>query len=139
MAAAILPTVNKGKLHNGVVHIDNAELNDIDMKALLEAIRNAPDNEFVSVKQKDEDVRVAKQNGNLIVHVIQKDKENEKVDITVPMKVVDALLSNVKDNEVDEAAALKALSDAGDAMLVTVQSTTEHIRIWVDSNGNPAE
>lgn len=140
MAAAILPTVNKGKLHNGVVKIDNAEMNDIDVKALLEAIKNAPDNEFVSVKQKDEDVRVAKQNGNLVVHVIQKDKDAEKVDITVPMKLVDALLSNVKDNEVDVAAALKALSDAGsDALLVTVQSTTEHIRIWVDSNGNPAE
>jgi hypothetical protein len=62
------------------------------------------------------------------------------VDITVPMKIVDALLSNVKDNEVDVAAALKALGDAGgEAMLITVQSTTEHIRIWVDSNGNPAE
>jgi hypothetical protein len=140
MAQAILPTVNKGKLHNGVVKIDNAEMNDIDVKALLEAIKNAPDNEFVSVKQKDEDVRVAKQGGNLVVHVIQKDKDAEKVDITVPMKLVDALLSNVKDNEVDVAAALKALSDAGsDALLVTVQSATEHVRIWVDSNGNPAE
>jgi hypothetical protein len=78
MAAAILPTVNKGKLHNGVVHIDNAEMNDIDVKALLEAIRNAPDNEFVSVKQKDEDVRVAKQGGNLIVHVSRKTKTRRK-------------------------------------------------------------
>jgi hypothetical protein len=139
IAEKVLPTVNKGKLKNGMVHIDNAELNDIDVKGLLEAIRTTPDNEFVSVKQKDEDVRVAKSGGNLIVHVIQKDKEGEKVDITVPLKVVDALFANAKNNEVDVAAALRTLSDAGDSLLVTVQSATQHVRIWVDSNGNPAE
>ncbi len=139
IAEKVLPTVNKGKLQNGIVHIDNAELNDIDIKGLLDAIRTTPDNEFVSVKQKDEDVRVAKSGGNLIVHVIQKDKDNEKVDITVPLKVVDALFSTAKNNEVDVAAALKTLSDAGDSLLVTVTSATQHIRIWVDSNGNPAD
>jgi Zn-dependent alcohol dehydrogenase len=114
-------------------------MNDIDFKALIEAIRTAPDNEFVSVKQKDEDVRVAKSNGNIIIHVIQKDKDAEKVDVTVPMKVVDALFANAKNNEVDVAAALHALSDAGDSLLVTVESATEHVKIWVDSNGNPAQ
>jgi hypothetical protein len=139
IAEKVLPTINKGKLKNGTVHIDNADINDIDIKGLLEAIRTTPDNEFVTVKQKDQDVRVAKSGGNLIVHVFNHDKDNEKVDVTVPLKVVDALFSNSKNNEVDVAAALKALSDAGDSLLVTVQSATEHVRIWVDSNGNPAE
>jgi hypothetical protein len=49
------------------------------------------------------------------------------------MKVVDALLSTAKENELDVAAALRALSDAGDALLVTVQDATQHVRIWVDS------
>jgi len=40
---------------------------------------------------------------------------------------------------VDVAAALRALSDAGDSLLVTVESATEHVKIWVDSNGNPAQ
>jgi hypothetical protein len=139
IAEKVLPTVNKGKLQNGMVHIDNADFNDVDIKGLLDAIRTTPDNEFVSVKQKDEDVRVAKSGGNLIIHVIQKDKDAEKVDITVPLKVVDALFSTSKNNEVDVAAALRMLSDAGDSLLVTVQSATQHVRIWVDSNGNPAE
>jgi hypothetical protein len=56
------------------------------------------------------------------------------VDVTIPMKVVDALFSTVKDNELDVAAAIRALSDAGDAVLVTVQEATEHVRIWIDSN-----
>ena len=36
------------------------------------------------------------------------------MDVTLPMKVVDALFSTAKQNELDVAAAIKALSDAGD-------------------------
>jgi hypothetical protein len=134
MAAAILPTVNKGNLHNGHVTIGAADFNGVDVRALLDALRTAPDNEFVTVKQKDQDIRVAKSNGNLIVHVLDKSKDGQKVDVTIPMKVVDALFSTVKDNELDVAAAIRALSDAGDAVLVTVQDATEHVRIWIDSH-----
>jgi hypothetical protein len=133
MAQAILPTINKGTLHNGHVTIGEADFNGVDVRALLDAIRNAPDNEFVTVKQKDQDVRVAKLNGNLIVHVLDKSKDGEKVDVTIPVKVVDALFATTKDNELDVAAAIRALSDAGDAVLVTVQDATEHVRIWIDS------
>jgi hypothetical protein len=136
MAQAILPTINKGTLHNGHVTIGETDFNGVDVRALLDAIRTAPDNEFVTVKQKDQDVRVAKSNGNLIVHVLDKTKDGEKVDVTVPMKVVDALFATVKDNELDVAAAIRALSDAGDAVLVTVQDATEHVRIWIDSHGS---
>jgi hypothetical protein len=138
MATAILPTINKGNLHNGHVTIGEADFNGVDVRGILEAIRNAPDNEFVSVKEKDQDVRVAKLNGNLIVHVLDKrqDKDGQKVDVTVPMKVVDALFATTKDNELDVAAAIRALSDAGDAVLVTVQDATEHVRIWIDSHSS---
>jgi len=136
MAQAILPTINKGTLHNGHVTIGDTDFNGVDVRALLDAIRTAPDNEFVTVKEKDQDVRVAKSNGNLIVHVLDKSKDGEKVDVTIPMKVVDALFSTVKDNQLDVAAAIRALSDAGDAVLVTVQDATEHVRIWIDSHSS---
>jgi len=133
MAEKILPAVNHGNLHQGKVTISTSEMNGIDVRAILDAIRTAPDNEFVTVKQKDQDVRVAKSNGNLVVHVRDSSKEGQKVDVTVPMKVVDALFSTAKQDELDVAAALHALSDAGDTLLVTVQDATEHVRIWVDS------
>jgi hypothetical protein len=133
MAEKILPTVNKGNLHNGHVSIGSTEMNDLDVRALLDAVRTAPDNEFVTVKEKDEDVRIAKLNGNIVIHVRDAKKGGQKVDITIPMKVVDALLSNAKDNELDVSAAIRALSDAGDALLITVEDATEHVRIWVDS------
>lgn len=135
MAEKILPTVNKGNLHNGHVTIGHADMNGVDVRALLDALRTTPDNEFVTVKEKDQNVRIAKSNGNLIIHVTDTGKDGQKVDITVPIKVVDALFSNVKDDELDVAAAIRVLSDAGDAVLITVQDATEHVRIWVDSHG----
>jgi hypothetical protein len=135
VAEKILPTVSKGNLHEGHVSIGHADMDGIDVKALLEAIRTTPDNEFVTVTQKDQDVRVAKSNGNFIIHVRSHEKDKENVDVTIPMKVVDALFSTVKDNELNVVAALHALSDAGDALLITVQDASQHVRIWVDSRG----
>jgi hypothetical protein len=140
MAAKILPTINHGDLHNGRVTISSSDLNDIDVRAILDAIRTAPDNEFVTVKSNENDVRVAKSNGNLIIHVRDSGKDGgksgQKVDVTIPMKVVDALFSTAKNNELDVAAALQALGDAGETMLVTVQDAEQNVKIWIDSKGS---
>jgi hypothetical protein len=136
MAQKILPTINRGELHDGRVTINDSSMNGVDVRALLDAIRTAPDNEFVTIKNNESDVRVAKSNGNLIIHVRDKSKDDCKVDVTVPMKVVDALFSTAKKNELDVAAALRALSEAGDTLLVTVQDAAQHVRIWVDSRAS---
>ena len=133
MAEKILPAINNHDLHDGKVLIHKADMNGVDIRALLDAVRTAPDNEFVTVKDKDSDVRVAKANGNNIVHVIDKKNKDQKVDMTVPLKIVDALFDTAKNDELDIAAALRALSNAGDVLLVTVQDSSQKVRVWVDS------
>jgi hypothetical protein len=133
LAEKILPTINKGDLHNGKVYIHNADVNGVDLRTLLDAVKEAPDNEFVTVKDKDSNVRVAKANGNIIVHVIGTKSNGQNVDVTVPIKIVDALVSTAKNDQFDIAAALQALSDAGDIVLVTVQDSSQKVRVWVDS------
>jgi hypothetical protein len=140
IAEKILPTVNKGRLHAGTVSISDADIEGVDIRAILDAIRTAPDNEFVTVKEKDQDVRVAKSKGNLLIHVRDdsdgKGKHGQKVEITVPMKVVDALFSTAKKNELDIAAAIRALDGAGETLLVTVEDASQHVKIWVDSRSS---
>lgn len=133
MAEKILPAINNHGLHNGKVTIQNAEMNGVDVRALLDAVRTAPDNEFVTVHDQDSDVRVAKANGNIVVHVIGKKNKGHKVDVTVPIKIVDALFDTAKNDELDVAAALRSLSDAGDILLITVQDSSQKVRVWVDS------
>jgi hypothetical protein len=133
MAEKILPAINNRDLHDGKVWIHNQDMNGVDLRAVLDAVRMAPDNEFVTVKNPDSDVRVVKRDGNIIVHVIGKKNDRKTVDVTVPLKIVDALVSNTNNNELDIVAALRALNDAGDVLLVTVQDSGEKVRVWVDS------
>jgi hypothetical protein len=133
LAEKVLPTIDKNKFHNGKVKIDHFDCNGVDFHALLGAVRDAKDGEFVTVQSKDQDVRVAKQNNYLLVHVL--DKENSRkstVEVKIPMKVVDALFSAGKD-EVDLVAGLHALALQGDTELVSVKDHEQTVRVWLDS------
>jgi len=133
LAEKVLPAINKDRLHGGRVKIDNAHMDDVDLRALVEAIRTTKDGEFVTVQSNDCDVRVAKQANHLIIHVL--DKENSKkseVEVKVLMKVIDALFSAGKD-ELDLVAALHALSAQGDTELVSVKDHENTVRVWLDS------
>jgi hypothetical protein len=133
LAEKVLPAINKNRLHDGKVKIDDAHVNDVDLRALVDAIRTTKDGEFVTVQSNDCDVRVAKQSNHLIVHVL--DKQNSKkseVEVKIPMKVIDALFSAGKD-ELDLVAALHALSAQGDTELVSVKDHENTVRVWLDS------
>jgi D-arabinose 1-dehydrogenase-like Zn-dependent alcohol dehydrogenase len=119
---------------------------------MLDAVRTAKDGEYVTVESKDDNVRVAKSSGYLYIHVTEKkpsektakaagDKDSSaknatlkqsKVEVKIPMKVVDALLSAGKD-ELDVVAALRALSANGDMELVSVKDDDNTVRVWIDS------
>jgi hypothetical protein len=150
MAAKVLPAINKDNLHDGKVRIDSGHMNDVDLRTILDAVRSSRDGEYVTVQGHDNNVRVAKSAGYLYIHVTDKSegkKASEKdgkagakaaawhesrVEIKVPMKVVDALFSAGKD-ELDLVAALRALSAQGDTELVSVKDSENTVRIWVDS------
>src|SRR5271155_1581753 len=67
VAEKILPAINKNQLHNGKVSIDHFDAEGIDFRALMEAVRNSKDGEFVTVNSNDGEVRVAKQGGYMLV------------------------------------------------------------------------
>ena len=135
LAEKVLPTINKDRLKDGKVRIDEACTHDVDLRNMLDALRTTKDGEFVTVQSDDSDVRVAKKEGHLIVHVLNKKTVNDKkaqVEIKIPMKVIDALFSAGKD-ELDLVAALHALSAQGDTELVSVKDTENTVRVWLDS------
>jgi len=152
MAVKVLPAIKHQPLHDGKVRIENSHMDDADLRTILEAVRSSKDGEYVTVQGHDDDVRVAKSGGYLYIHVTEKNKaekaakepegkeghtkparsKESKVEVKVPMKVVDALLSAGKD-ELDIVAALHALSSNGDTELVTVKDDENTVRVWVDS------
>jgi hypothetical protein len=133
LAEKVLPAINHDRLHGGKVKINCAHMDDVDLRTMVDAIRTAKDGEYVTVQGNENDVRVAKQDNHLIVHVLDKGKSKKsQVEIKVPMKVIDALFSAGKD-ELDLVAALHALSGQGDTELVSVKADDNTVRVWLDS------
>jgi len=153
LAVKVLPAINHENLQGGKVRIDNAHLEDVDLRALLDAVRTAKDGEYVTVQSNENNVRIAKDNGYLYIHVTEnnsakKESKNaegkqvpaksgaaakeSKVEVKIPMKVVDALFSAGKD-QLDVLAALRALAANGDTELVNVKDEENTVRIWIDS------
>lgn len=134
LAEKVLPTINRDRLHSGKIKVDQIDCQGVDLHALLDAVRTSKDGEFVTVQSKEQNVRVAKQNNYLLVHVLDKKHgtQVERVEVKVPMKVVDALLSS-GDDELDLVAGLRALSMQGDTELVSVKDKENTVRVWLDS------
>jgi hypothetical protein len=132
LAEQVLPAIHSHELREGKVEI-HGDIEGVDLKQLYEAIRNAPDNEFVSVQsKKGEDIHIAKDKGYLTIKVRQKNNSDENVDIKVPLPVVAALLSAGND-QLDILAGLKALKSYDDTELVTVKDKNQTVHIWLDS------
>jgi hypothetical protein len=140
MAEKVLPAIQNDKLHDGKVKFELHHGNEVDLRAVLDAVRSSKDGEYVTVQGHENDVRVAKKAGYLYVHVTDRNDgktkngttHESKVEVKVPMQVVDALFSAGKD-ELDVVAALRALSGHGDTELVTVKDDENTVRVWVDS------
>ena len=132
LAEKVIPAINQGPLHDGKVNVRNVDTNGVDFPALVNAVKDAPDGEYVTVQDPDEDVRVAKINGKMVVHVTGRGGNKEKVDVTIPWEVAQALASS-NGKEIDVLAAIRALEQAGDQTLVTVTDNNETVRVWIDS------
>ena len=133
LAEKVLPAIDHDRLHNGKVRIGCMDCDGVDIRTIFEAVRSSKDGEFVTLQSNDADISVMKKDGMLFVHVHDKNKpKHSQVEVKVPMKVVEALLSGSKD-ELDIVAGLHALAGQGDVELVSVKDDDNTIRVWLDS------
>jgi len=138
LAEEIIPAINHGELRDGKIHIGNMNADNVNVRAILDALKTAPEGEFVTVQNTGDDVRVAKEHGQVVVHVIDKNSK-ENVDVTVPWDVVEALVSDTTENQLNVEAAIKALQNVGDTTLVRVSGSDENVRVWIDSRNTDSE
>src|SRR5580692_351114 len=97
LAEKVLPAIDHDRLHNGKVRIGCMDCDGVDVRTLFEAVRTAKDGEYVTVQSNDADISVMKKEGMLYVHVHDKGKpKHSQVEVKVPLKVVEALLSGSK-------------------------------------------
>lgn len=133
---SILPAIRTAAFEHGKLRMD--KLHDVDLRALLAAVRDGEEGEYVTVDGPEEKVRVVKE-GNLLVLRIEETtgEKREEVNARIRMEVLDALLSGEGD-ELDVAAALRVLAAQPEETveLVSVVDGESTVRIWIDSRGS---
>ena len=133
LAEKVLPTIKNDKLRDGKIRLNDVTVNGVDLRGMLAAVRTSKDGEYVTIQGQDGEVRVFKKAGYIEAHINKKrDGERTRVEVRVPLSVVDALLS-AGENELNLVAAVRALSKYGDTELVTVKDENSTVRVWLDS------
>ena len=135
MASAVLPAIPAGNQHKGKFSLQ-ASVNGMDLRAMLDAVRNSPDNVFVTLERHGKEVSVAKSGRDLLIKIVDKPGADnhlgKTIAIKVPVAVVRAMLADNSD-ELDVGAGLRALTREGDVD-VTVNSEKETVRVWTDTH-----
>jgi len=135
MAQVILPAITASQHDHGKLNFQ-ASVNGMDVRALLDAVHDSPDNVSVNLERHDKEINVAKSGQNLLIKISDKPgverKISETVAIKVPIPVVRALVADNSD-QLDIAAGIRALVQQGDVD-VTVNKEKETVRVWTDTN-----
>lgn len=132
-----LPMIDVGgHIHDDSIHINGQRFSYTEMRDLWLQVRGGPDMEFVTVEDAHETVRLWKEDGFLYVRA-HEDRvgRRDRVDIRMPVHVVDAFLSGEAD--FDFEAAVTALAAGGAGELVAVEDDGESVRVWVDREPEP--
>jgi hypothetical protein len=137
LAEKVLPAIQVNKMHQGKIKIGNDYMNSLNIEPhqFLAAVRDTPDGVFVTMENRDQSVRVAKEGGYLIVKVRPGKHESqhrqESVDVRLPLDVLEAMTKGASD-ELDIAAAIRVLASHHDLSLISVTDDRETVRIWID-------
>lgn len=132
----MLPLVEEKAVERGRIRLHDKDFRVEDLRKIWKSVKDEGDTEFVSVEKRGEHVRVFTQ-GNFLM--IQSDKDSKsKVNIKLPMAVVDAMLAGDGD-DLDLLAGVKALKDSGVRDLITVEDDDTNVLVWIDDKNVPLE
>jgi hypothetical protein len=134
LVSSLLPAL-KGVHSRGSIHVDRKRVDLAELRGYWNAVRAARDGEYVTVRDEDSDVRIAKSGGYLRLTVDGKGGGN-RVRMKIPLPLVDAALAGGDTLDLD--ALGKAFANAPMGELLTVDDEDSHVRIWIDARPAPA-
>jgi len=118
--------------HDGRIELGHDGIDAAQLQEMWKAIRASQDMEFVTVESDDATVKVAKSGKYLLAKVDGHDGDGGKVDVRIPLDVVDALLQAPK-GQLNVKGAIQALAAHDDGALVQVHDGANEVKVWIDS------
>lgn len=134
LVSSLLPAI-KGKSGHGRIQVDGSAVDLDEIRGYWSAVRSAKDGEYVTVRDADADVSVAKRDGYFRVNVDDKDGKG-RVRMRIPLPLVDAVLAGGDAFDFDALGGALAKAPVGE--LLTVDDEDSHVRIWIDGKAAPA-
>jgi hypothetical protein len=130
LVESILPMIETDELQEGILELDELDLGGIEFDKLAETLKKSEDGEYVTIEDDDETVRIRKEGDRILVNV-ESGRHNEKVEVNLPLRVIDALKTN-DPYELNILAAVQALKDEKETGLITVHDGDDIVRVWID-------
>jgi hypothetical protein len=132
---AVLRAAPEQLVENGRVRIpeNEAGLSIADLRTVWTELSAAGDAEFVTMRDGDQVVRVARRGDQIQVRVTGDD--GEAVTVDVPMRMIDALLSGDGETLDVEAAIRELRTIRGDVVNVRGDDD-ENVRVWIDESAS---
>lgn len=124
-----LNVIKDEKLRDGRIKLSHSEISVADMKKIWTELKNAGNADFVTVEKRAETVRVSRAGDFVLVKVTE--KQEPKVDLKIPVSVVDALLEGPGD-ELNLKAAVAAMLQKQVGDILTVHANNTQVRLWID-------
>jgi len=134
MVASLLPML-KGAHAKGSIHLDDTSIDLAEFRGYWTALRAAKDGEYVTVRDEDSNVRIAKRGGTFQLTVDDKGGRS-RVRMKLPLPLIDAVVAG--GDTLDMGALAEALASAPAGELLTVDDEDSHVRIWIDGLAAPA-
>ncbi len=124
-----LDVVKEERIRHGKFTLEHTEITVADMKEIWNELKKAGNAEFVAVEKRNETVRISREGEFVLVKVTE--KKETKVDLKIPVSVVDALLEGPGDElNLKAAVAAMQLKKVGD--ILTVNADNTQVRLWID-------
>lgn len=134
MVSGLLPAL-KDRVPAGSLHIDGKDVDVDELRRYWTAVRDAQDGEYLTVRDDDAHVRIAKSGQTLLLNVDER-SGGGRVRMRIPVPLVDAVLAG--GDRVDLDTLGRALEKAPSGDLLTVDDEDSHVRIWIDAAPAPA-
>jgi len=124
-----LDVVREEGLRHGKFKLEHTEITVADMKEIWNELKKAGNAEFLTVERRHETVRISREGEFVLVKVTE--NQEPKVDLKIPVSVVDALLEGPGD-ELNLKAAVAAMQQKQVGDILTVNANNTRVRLWID-------
>ncbi len=131
LVESLMPMIEEKSIERGRIRLHERDMSIQDLRKVWKELRSQGDSEFVSIENRDTNIRVFTKGNYLMVE--PGEGSTKRIEMKIPLAVVDAMLSG-QGEELNLTAAVRALKESGSGDIITVKDRDATVRVWIDES-----